>query len=91
MTPKQKQQKIQVIENIIQVAGFTQDRYGNWKTTLDIREYRIKIKKINIRIETKIGTTWKKVLSSPIVHFDVVKFSIWIAPFIKQNQPKEQP
>jgi hypothetical protein len=88
MTSKQKQEKLAVITALITAAGFEPDRYGNYKTELSGTSYRIKLKKINIRIEAKQpgSTIWHKIISQPIVAIDLTKLSTFISRFI--NQPE---
>ena len=83
MTPKQKKLKLEVIQKLIAAAGFTQDRYGNYKNILAGTTYRIKIKKINIRIERKMpgGKSWYKITSEPISNIDLQNLMVFLARF----------
>jgi hypothetical protein len=83
MTPKQKSIKLNTIKNLIESAGFKLDPYGNYKINHNSRSYRIKLKPINIRIETKLsGTTiWHKISSTPIVTLDETSLINWLAKF----------
>jgi len=81
MTPKQKSIKLNNIKNLIESAGFKLDSYGNYKITFSSRSYRIKLKPINIRIETKLPDTplWHKITSQPIVTFNETSLINWLA------------
>jgi hypothetical protein len=83
MTPKQKSIKLNTIKNLIESAGFKLDSYGNYKNTFNSHSYRIKLKPINIRIETKLpeATIWHKITSQPIVTFNETSLINWLAKF----------
>ena len=85
MTPKQKKLKLESIIALITAAGFTQDHYGNWKRQLAGTDYRIKIKKINIRSESKMpgSTIWHKISSQPITTIDMTKLVSFMSRFFK--------
>jgi len=87
MTPKQKAVKLESIRNLILVAGFKLDSYGNYKRNLAEVEYRIKLKPINIRIERKSPESkiWHKVTSQPIVSIDDQKLATWFVKFIQSK------
>lgn len=71
MTKKQKSERILEIKNVIESSGFILDSYGNYVLTKNSKKYRMKMKKINIRFETKPdikGHTWFSVFSKPIVN-----------------------
>jgi len=83
MTPKQKSIKLNTIKNLIESAGFKLDPYNNYKIIINSRSYRIKLKPINIRIETKLPDTpfWHKITSQPIVTFNETSLINWLAKF----------
>jgi hypothetical protein len=83
MTPKQKSIKLNTIKNLIKLAGFKLDSYGNYKTNHNKHSYRINLKPINIRIETKIpeATNWYKITSQPIVNFNETSLINRLAKF----------
>jgi hypothetical protein len=83
MTPKQKAIKLNRIKNLIESAGFKLDPYGNYKIILNNRTYRIKLKPINIRVETKLPDTpfWHKITSQPIVNLNETSLINWLAKF----------
>ncbi len=83
MTPKQKSIKLNNIKNLIESAGFKLDPYGNYKINHNKHSYRIKLKPINIRIETKMPETsiWYKITSQPIVTFNETSLINWLAKF----------
>ena len=85
MTKKQKQLKLESIIALITAAGFTQDRWDNYIQTLTGTTYRIKIKKVNIRIESKQpgSTIWHKITSQPIVTIDITKLVSFMSRFFK--------
>ena len=90
MTPKQRQIKLETILALITVAGFTQDHYGNYKNSTPDRDYRIKIKKVNIRIEQKMpGTSsWHKLTSQPISKIDIQTIVSFLTKWLKQSETK---
>ncbi len=59
MTNKKKQERIQEFIKIIESFGFIEDRWGNYQLEKDGKQFRFKIKKINIRFEIKIDSWWK--------------------------------
>jgi len=83
MTPKQKQLKLAAIKQLITIANFKQDSYGNYKNQLNEVSYRIKLKSINIRIEHKApeSTNWNKIISQPIIAIDLEKLTAWLSKF----------
>jgi len=85
MTKHQKKLKLESIIALITAAGFTQDHYGNYKASLAGITYRIKIKKINIRIESKQpgSTIWHKISSQPITTIDITKLVTFMSRFFK--------
>ena len=87
MTPRQKKLKLESIIALITGSGFTIDNYGNYKQSLAGTEYRIKIKKVNIRIESKLpGSSrwysWYKISSQPIVAIDISKLVAFMSRFL---------
>jgi len=85
MTPKQKQLKLASIIALITASGFQQDHYGNYKRDFADRTYRIKIKKVNIRIESKRpgSPSWHKTLSQPIVSIEIPKLVSFMTKFLQ--------
>ena len=85
MTPKQKKLKLESIIALITAAGFTQDSYGNYKRSLADHSYRIKLKKINIRIERKsiLGGEWYKITSQPISKIEIENLVKFMSKFFK--------
>ena len=77
MTPKQRSSHIAAIKQILTVAGFTKDSYGNYKITFNSREYRLKFKAVNLRFERKSGTTWHKIFSKPVSQTDLADLAIY--------------
>ena len=84
MTKKQKQLKLESIIALITAAGFTQDRWDNYIQTLTGTTYRIKIKKVNIRIESKQpgSSRWYKISSEAIVNIDTKKLVAFMIRFL---------
>lgn len=58
MTPKQREMHTENLKAIIDAYDFKEDRYGNYKRTIAGREFRIKFKKVNMRIELKCNSVW---------------------------------
>jgi len=85
MTPKQRQAKLTTIKALIESFGFHQDRYGNYKNILNEQEYRIKIKKVNIRIEKKFSHGWFKVMSKPFSSLPIEHLAKWLTKFQPTN------
>lgn len=81
MTPKQKKEKVLKIKSLIVENGFNIDRWGNYTyTSRNGMKYRVKIMSRNIRLEIKIGTSWRKMISMPIVNIDIEKVLIpWLS------------
>ena len=63
MTKKQKLDKINFIKIILQSQGWVEDRWGNFKITVDNEVKRIKFQKTSLRYEVKIGSRWAKLTS----------------------------
>ena len=77
MTKKQKQEKIDVLKSLLLSKGFKLDTYGNYKLSSDMATIRVKIKKINVRIEYKTPSgQWRKISSEPITHLDIE--NLWL-------------
>ncbi len=72
MTKKEKREHIEEIKAIVKDSGFKPDSHGNYKT--DSGAYRIKFKKINIRLESKTSYGWIKLYSKPYVNTDIKFF-----------------
>jgi hypothetical protein len=81
MTPKQKQVHQANIQALLGATGFTQDKWGNWKNTTGDQQYRIKLKKINIRIERKSPFGWTCIISKPVVNMSLEKLASFLARF----------
>jgi hypothetical protein len=82
MTPKQRQQKIESIEAILSGCDFKQDSYGNWKNQLNGIQYRAKLKKVNLRLERKVGDRWINIKSAPVSSFELKELAIWATKFV---------
>lgn len=63
MTPKQRKDHRIALVAAIEESGFAMDQWGNWKNKSG--KYRIKLKSINMRLESKVGGSWMKVTSTP--------------------------
>lgn len=91
MTPKQRQRHIQSLQNLIAIAGFTQDKYGNYLKTIGKTKYRFKFKKVNLRFERKISSTWQKISSKVISQIKLDEFATSLVRFINQIPSGLQP
>jgi hypothetical protein len=82
MTKNQKQNHINSLIDIIESNGFKLDRYGNYKLSTTNHTYRIKVKKINIRIERQAlicgKKEWFKLVSNPIVKINPVALNKYL-------------
>ena len=83
MTPKQKKAHLANLMIMIKGSGFTEDSYGNWTRKHKGYSYRIKVKKINIRVEKKSVNSkiWFKIFSEPIVNVSFTKMASFIKRF----------
>ena len=90
MTKRQKQAHIRLLQELITVTGFEQDRYSNWVQKLEAGTMRIKFKPTNIRIELKRtgSKDWHKVVSKPIVKFLQEDFARLMKRIKYYNTPK---
>lgn len=87
MTPTQKRKHLELLKLIISDLGFIQDSYGNWKKEHDGREYRIKIKKVNISFEIKLPYGWSNIRSVPIVRFTLADMARFISIHLSDKTP----
>lgn len=53
MTKKQKEKKLDNLHNWLLSNGWVQDRYSNYKKTVESNEYRVKIQSTSVRYEAK--------------------------------------
>ena len=58
---KKNQETKDAMITAIKSKGFVGDRYGNYKKTVDDREYRYKFNTTSYRYEKKVGDSWMKV------------------------------
>ncbi len=59
MTKKQRQNLITCMrETLTKMKGWEEDRWGNFKITVDGKLYRAKFQKTSLRLEVKVGNSW---------------------------------
>ena len=82
MTKKQKREHIEALKAIIESNNFKLDNYGNYKLENNNNVYRIKVKKINIRIERQAlicgKKEWFKLVSNPIVKIEPIALNKYL-------------
>ena len=86
MTAATKKRHIAAIKAVITANNFTIDRWGNWKNDQLAFTYRIKLMTRNIRIEKKIGTTWFKLTSQPIINLTITDLEKFMSRFTRPSE-----
>jgi hypothetical protein len=56
--------KIQDIKTFLETKGWSADRWGNYKKSVESREYRLKFNKISLRHEIKSSSGWIRLKSN---------------------------
>ena len=63
MTKKQKFEKISFIKSVLKNKGWIEDRWGNFKRTVNGKDRRFKFQKTSLRYEYKYGSKWANMTS----------------------------
>lgn len=85
MTPKQRAEHTETLQRLIKSAGFKLNRYGAYERSLNSRDYRIKFKKVNLRIEAKTTAGWVNLNSAPISQITPVELTSFLGRFFKAD------
>lgn len=86
MTPKQKQEHIVQLKNIIKNNGFIEDRYGNFVQDFGHSKYRFVFKRIVWRLEHKMDFGWFNALSEVISKTNLDEFNQYLKARVKANK-----
>jgi len=79
MTLKQRQEHQNNIIRTLIMHGWSVDRWGNYKKTSETgKDYRVKIQKTSMRLETKVAGGWMNLVSDYFKYIEVINGCVTI-------------